>query len=396
MRTTYITAIAIAVALALWLYSGTLGEPEFEGHPTLAEANRTNAAAMEDRPAARVRARRINAVPRTKSLTIRGRTANKRTVTARSETTGRIVARPVERGTPVRAGDLLCKLSVEDRQAALVEAREALNQARIEYQGSLQLKERGFQSDTAIATTKARMAAAEADVHRSELALERTAVRAPFAGLVEETHVELGDYVTPGTGCATIVDLNPMLMAGRVPEKDVHHVELNQHASGRIADGRVLDGVITFVGSQSDDSTRTYPVEIQIDNADYSVRSGISAEISIPLSTVLAHQISPALLALDDEGRIGVRIVDSDNRVQFQVVEIVAEETGSIWVSGLPAATTLITVGQEMVVPGEAVDVTFEPTGEMPASAPPAPVRKSQDEAGATPLDDNQTPVAAL
>ena len=133
-----------------------------------------------------------------------------------------------------------------------------------------------------------------AQLKRRQLNIEKTLIRAPFAGVVEDVHVEIGDYVNPGQGCATIVDLNPMLMVGRVSEKDVLDLKLGELATGILADGRTVQGPVTFVGQQSDPQTRTYAVEILLDNADGALRSGITAEIKIPVDRVLAQRVSPA------------------------------------------------------------------------------------------------------
>jgi multidrug efflux system membrane fusion protein len=84
---------------------------------------------------------------------------------------------------------------------------------------------------------------------------------------------------------------------------------------------------------------------------------------------VPAHKISPALFALDDEGHIGVRTIDADARVEYHRVEVVRETPDGVWVTGLPPVATLITVGQELVVPGQQVDPVYEPATEMPAKA---------------------------
>ena len=370
MRATYITALAIAALIIVWFVSGQLGKEEISDHPTLAERNEQARAQQQDRSPTRVRAQVINASPQLQHVVLRGKTESKRTVQVRAETSGRIVKRPVERGTVVDEGDLLCQISMEDRYVGLLEAREALNQARIEYKGSLSLKEKGFQSDTAIAKTKARLAAAEAQLKRRELDIERTFVRAPFAGVVEDVHQEIGDFVASGAECVTVVDLDPMLLIGRVAEKDVHLLELKQPVTGVLNDGREVRGPVTFIGQQSDPATRTYAVEVQVPNDTYTLRSGVTTEIRIPVAEIMSQKISPALFALDDAGNIGVRTINEDNRVEFHIVQIVREDLDGVWVSGLPEMTTLITVGQELVVPGETVEVDFEPSVEMPAAAP--------------------------
>lgn len=391
MRRTYITAIAIAVLSGIWLLSGQLGSEDPAPNPTPAELAKQRTAMAEDRPPTRVRARIVHAVPQVRHLRVRGKTENKRTVQVRAELTGTVVQRPVERGSRIEAGAALCRVSIEDRQANLAQSREALKQASIEYRGSQELKARGFQSETAIAQARARLAAAQAQLKRSELELARTTVRAPFAGIVEEVHQEVGDYVTPGSPCATVVDLDPMLLVGRISEADVLRVAVGEQATGITSDGRKVTGSIGFIGQQSDPATRTYRIEIPVANPGHQLRSGITTEISIPIAQVFAQQVSPALFALDDTGIIGVRTVSDDGRVQFHAVDIVRENADGVWVSGLPRVTTLITVGQELVVPGEYVEIDFEPAREMPAAAPPTPGAGDAD----TTLTDGHRPTSA-
>ena len=373
MRRTYALALAITGAIALWLLSGQIGRSDSKLPPTLAEINAEHGASSEDIPLTRVRAHVIHAELQQAVVPLRGRTENKRTVTVRAETGGPIVERAVERGQRVTKGQLLCRISTEDRQAKLDEGREGLNQARIEYEGSLKLQKQGLISETLTATTKARMATAEAQVEHAQIELARTLIRAPFDGLVEMTNVEVGDFVQPGSACATIIDLDPMLLVGRVSERDVHKLKLGTVASGVLIDGTHVEGKLTFIGQQSDVATRTYPVEIQVPNPGYALRSGVTTQIAIPIDTVLAHRISPALLALDDEGRVGVRTLDRDNRVVFNLVKIINDEGGSVWITGLPDVATLITVGQELVVPHQQVDVVIDAAPEMPAAAPVPP-----------------------
>ena len=366
MRATYIWSLSIAALLTIWLFSGQINSAPTEIEPSIAEQNRAAEEIGNDTLPTRVRAQRVRAVEKIRYASIRGKTQNKRTVTARAEIVGRVVDRRVERGDFVTADAVLCELSVEDRQSALVEARQVLRQASIDYQGALELQAKGFNSESAIAAAKARLATTAAQLKRKELAVEKILVRAPFDGVVEDVHLEVGDYVNPGQSCATIVDLNPMLMVGRVSEKNIMELQLGQLATGELADGRVVIGPVTFIGQQSDPQTRTYAVEIQLDNADRSLRSGITAQIKIRVASVLAQRVSPALFALDDRGEIGIRVIDENNIVHFHNVQIISDDPDGVWVTGLPNETTLITVGQEMVVAGERVDPDLQ---DLPASA---------------------------
>ena len=394
MRKTYITAAVIAVVVVLWFAAGylTAGETVTE-HPTLAAVNARAAAALDDMSPTAVRAQVIHAVEHQERIKVRGRTENKRTVEVRTETSGRVMERPVERGDQVAEGDLLCRLAIEDRQARVLQGQAAVEQARIEYEGSQRLRDKGFQSQTAIAQARARLATSAAQLKAAALDVERTEVRAPFAGVVEETPLEVGDYAQPGTPCASIVDLDPMLLVGRVSERDVYRFSPGADVTGLLATGETVSGTVSFLGQQAAAGTRTYRVEATVANPDYALRSGITTEIVIDVGGVTAHKVSPAVLALDDDGRVGVRIVDAEDRVRFLLVDIVADDDDGVWVRGLPQVTTLITVGQEFVVDGERVAVQMQ---EVPLGAPAGPRPAMVDEgSGPAASDDADTGVAS-
>lgn len=395
MRTTYITAIVIALVLALWLWSGQGNSDDTNGMASLADQNREQARVQEDAAPTRVRVVVSEAAERQRIIKVRGKTVNKRTVAVKAELSGKIVNRPVERGMQVVKNDILCEISLEDRQVSLVEAQASVSQSRIEYQGALRLKQKGFNSQTAIAGAKARLATAHANLARRQLDLQKLQVRAPFAGVVEDVHQEIGDYVTPGSSCATIVDMDPILLVGRVSERDVVALSLTQTASGVLSNGDRVSGPLTFIGQTSDPATRTYPIEIQLPNPNYTLRSGITTEIDIPVENVMAQRVSPALFALDDEGAIGVRIIDANNVVEFHNIEILADAEEGVWVSGLPNLARIIVVGQELVTAGERVDPVFENKIAKPALPKSGPAAETLD-AGAQMSSSSVSKVAAI
>jgi len=359
MRKNLISASLIAICLLLWLLSGILSRSdETLEHPTLAEAEQTASPEAAEH-LARVRVRVIEAETRKRIVVLRGRTESKRAVDVKAEIAGKVISRPIERGMQVKSGDVLCKLAIDDREASVVQAQAALEEARIEYQGSLRLEEQGLQSQTAIAGAAARLATARAELRSRELDLERINIVAPYGGFVETLHMNAGDYATPGAVCATLIDLDPMLILAHVTEAEVEKLSLQDSVRGRASTGQEIEGKLTFIGKQSDPQTRTYPVEITVENPDYRWRSGLTVTVEIELEEVAAHQLSPALLALDDEGQLGLRIVGKDDRVEFHRVEIVRDSPGGVWVTGLPGTTLLITVGQEFVHSGQLVEPVY-------------------------------------
>ena len=70
-----------------------------------------------------------------------------------------------------------------------------------------------------------------------------------------------------------------------------------------------------------------------------------------------AHRISPAILSLNEEGKLGIRVVNTKNEVEFRAIEIMEDTTEGLWISGLPTSARIITLGQEYVFQGQVVEV---------------------------------------
>ena len=351
MSKNLVSAALIAAAIALWLLSGLLRD---SGSALSADS----AAVLPAKQAlARVRTREYQAQQRTLTRILRGQTASKRSARISAETRGRVVARPVERGDRVDAGELLCELAVDDREAALAQARAELQRAILEQRGAMELRDRDLLSKIRIAQVDADLAAARAGVDRAELDLRRTRITAPFAGIVEELHLDIGDFASVGDNCATLLDLDPILLTADVAERDINLVRLGSEVAARTSTDERLSGRVSFIASQSDTRTRTYPVEITVANPDYRLRAGLTAVISVSADTVLAHRVSPALFTLNDSGVLGLRAVDRNDRVVFHPISVVEDAVSGAWVTGLPGVVRLITVGQEFVSSGQRVEV---------------------------------------
>lgn len=294
------------------------------------------------------------------TIRVRGRTQAFRHVNVRAETPGQVVATPFPRGARVNTGDVLCELAVDNREVELQEALSREQQARMEYEAELDLERRGLQARVTIAQRKATLDAATAAVARAQLNLERTRIRAPFSGVIEQRQIEVGDYLDMGGVCASVLDDQPMLMIGQVAEHEVGRISEGAPAEGRLITGEIVSGRVTFISRAADPTTRSYRLEIELDPADKVIRQGVTAEIMVATGEVMAHLIPPSSLTLDDEGTPGVKAVDNENRVQFHPVNIIGEslaldDSGGFWVTGLPASVNLITVGQELVFPGQVV-----------------------------------------
>ncbi len=369
MRKTYFTAALIAAIVIGWLGSGYLKDTAVSVPKSIADKNERLRVTTDDRPASQVRVSTSFAQEQKRVITLRGRTQNKRTVSVQAQVGGLVAERRVERGERVERGDILCEIAVEDREANLKEALAGLAQAELDLKGVQQLAARGLQSEAVIASSESAMATAQARVERRQLEQSQLKIKAPFAGIVEETFMEVGQLASPGSQCVSLVDLDPMLLIGQVSERDRAELKVGQEVRAKLSNGREISGQVSFIGHVAQSGTRTYPVEALVENSDFAIASGLIASIDIVTGLIKVHNISSALLVLDDLGQTGVRAVSATRTVEFHPVEILAQAGQGVSVTGLPDVLDLIVVGQQSVIAGERVSVRQAGTGAMGRAA---------------------------
>lgn len=367
----------------------------------------TEDANAQQKQLVKVVVRKVTAQQVDSAVILRGQTEAARQVDVQSETSAVVVSEPLRKGAQISAGEAMCVLDTGTRQAMVQEwrarlqeaesrvpeaearveeARARLEEAKINQNAAARLIQDGFASQTRVATADANVAAAEAGVSSAssglraalsgiesatasvasaEKEIERLTITAPFDGLLESDTAELGSLLQPGALCATVIQLNPIKLVGFVPETEVNRVTLGAQAGARLAaGGQQVVGEVVFLSRSADPETRTFRVEIEVDNSDLAIRDGQTAEIAIASAGVQAHIVSQSSLTLNDEGTLGVRLVDGDNVVQFAPVNVMRDTAKGVWVTGLPATANVITVGQEFVTAGVKVAPTWEELGQ--------------------------------
>ena len=241
-------------------------------------------------------------IMKSKTIKASGFTEADKFIQVRAEIGGRVISTPFKQGDYVKEGDLLCKLYIAGREAY-------------------------------------------------------PKIVAPFSGYLESLRVDKGDYLNTGGICASLIDSNPMLLIADIAEKEIADIDIGANSMARLISGDEIMGKVSFIATSADRNTRTFRVEIQVDNKEGTIRDGVSAEIYIESKEVFSHKISPAILSLNDQGKLGIRTVDENNSVEFREIEILEDTTEGLWVSGLNENERIITLGQEYVFQGQTVNV---------------------------------------
>ena len=340
------------------------------------------------------------------AVVLRGRTEAARQVDVMAETSGKVVSVPLRKGRMVTKGQELCKLDPGTRMATLADARARLaeasarvpeararqdeaqarlDEAKINNNAALKLSQGGYATETRVATTQAGVRAGEAAVQAAksglesaragiqsaeagvaavEREIEQLTITAPFDGLLETDTAEFGSLMQAngpaGGHCATIIQLDPLKLVGYVPETEVNKIVIGANAGARLAaGGEAVTGQETFISRSADVKTRTFRIEIQVPNTDLRLRDGQTAEILIASDGAKAHLLPQSALTLNDEGKLGVRIVDTNSLAQFRAVKLLRDTPKGVLLTGLAQSATVIVIGQEYVIDDVEVAVTL-------------------------------------
>ena len=297
-------------------------------------------------------------VPRT---VLFGNVVPDQTSILRARTAG-IVEEVVRQGHVAELGDQLALLSADDREAGVARAQAAVGSAERDYDAARQLRERGVTSEAELQSRFAQLESARAELRAAQLELQNTRLTAPIGGTVSNVMAELGSFVDAGGEVLEIVRNDPLIAQIEVRQSEITSVSLGQAAQVVFQGGREAEGRVRFIAPVATAETRTFRVEVEIPNADNAVPAGLSAQISLEMDGVRAHRLSPALIRLDDAGRIGVFVVGDDDRtLRFAPVDIVQARAEAIWVTGLEDRARVVTISQGALSDGQQARVSDTP-----------------------------------
>lgn len=362
MTRSRLSALAILVLLAVWMASGLFraaDEPASAAHD------------LDDAPTT-VTVRTVTPEPVAREIRIHGALEPLRSVMLRAETDARVLTVPAAKGARVTENEVLVRLDPGSRAADRAEAVARERSARRALEAAMALDQRGLQPEVELESLRSDVATAAATRARIELEIERLAIRAPFEGTVQALSVERGAWVSTGESLVELLVVDRLLAVGSVNQQEVGLLSAEQPATVRLLSGERLDGRVRFIAPRADAATRSFRVEAVVDNREGHHAAGASATLVLPIEPQDAVFLSPAVLALDDTGRLGVKLVDADDRIRFRPVEIVSSTLDGTWISGLEAGDRVVVLGQGFVAEGEAVVARPEAASEAASESAPA------------------------
>ena len=158
------------------------------------------------------------------------------------------------------------------------------------------------------------------------------------------------------------MDSDPIIVKGNVSEKNISKLSTQTPAKVQLIGGTVLEGKINYISSIADPDTRTFTVEVAIENPDNQIKVGTTAEIFVSNQIKNSHLIPSSILSLSDDGNIGIKIISKDNVVEFIEVKVSNLNNEGAYVTDLPPTIRVITVGQDFVTSGDIVNAVQDVT----------------------------------
>ena len=308
-----------------------------------------------------------------------------------AETSGRVNVRRVDRGDAVEAGTLLVELDasrarIQVRQAdATLSARQSdREQAELERKRSEQLRQRESVSIAAYDRTahQASSAAAAEDLallsKRAATDLLRDAkISAPFAGTIADFHVEIGEFVGPGSPVVTLVDLTRVRLHVGVTAAEASDLRVGDRLTVQFSElgGRTLSGELHSVSPLSDPRSGTYTAELWLDNPEGLLRQGMIGRVSLRPSDAVANASSfepiliPRAAVLRREGEFAVWVVIEGHAQAREVALGRADDRRVEVLDGLAAGDWVVLEGGFALREGAPVDL--EPAHVQVAQATP-------------------------
>jgi membrane fusion protein (multidrug efflux system) len=273
----------------------------------------------------------------------------------------------VEKGAPlVQIDPELKQLALDQAEARLIEANAAYEKAKKDFERNKKLFETHDISDYVYENARLQKESAEAayltaraNVKIARRQLKDTRIESPVNGFVAARLVELGGTVAPGTPVAKVVDIRQVKVKFGVPEKDIVKISKGQRAKITLDSypGETFEGTVGAVGPQADLSTRTFPVEILVENTEYRLKAGMVARVEVATETIQDVPLLPKSALLERSGQT-ILFVIKQGIAQKRIPQLGLESGDKIaLLDGAEAGDEVVILGQENLVDGAKVVV---------------------------------------
>ena len=305
-----------------------------------------------------VRVVELRPEPFLERLEVSGTLAPFEEVLVTSENGGLVREVAFEKGRLIREGALLCRVGDDLAEARLSQAEAELLGAEANFLKMTKLAEREAVPQQDLVSATAVRDRLLARVRESELMLERARIHAPIAGVALDRPIETGEVLAPGAMVTTLQQVNRLKVVAAVPDTEVRWLRLGGRGVLGVDawPGREFPVTISFLSPAADAASRTFLVELELDNRDGALRPGMVSRVRFDRRSVEDGIVIP-LDALVTRVEGPAAYVVEDCKASLRQVGIDSTEGDRVLVSsGLAAGDHLVIEGQRDLVDGQKVE----------------------------------------
>jgi len=296
----------------------------------------------------------------------------KRSATIHASVPGEVTRIAFEAGQRVAKGAELVRLDDKHQRLAVRLARVAVKEAARQLKRLEKLAPKGAASMARLETAQAERESAEVRLDQARAELQDRTVRAPFAGVIGLTEIDVGDRITTETPIASLDDRTTIKVAFDLPEEYAARATVGTLVAVRpwTMRERLIEGVISATGSRIDPLTRTIRLEAEIANDDDSLRPGTSFEVRMSFVGRTFPSVREVSVLWSRDGAYLWRVVDE--KVEKVFVKIVSRDEGRILVDGdLKIGDMIVVEGVQGLRPGQRVKTRPYAAEKIGAAPPP-------------------------
>lgn len=294
-------------------------------------------------------------------------------VEIKGEADGTITAIHFQEGQQVKAGQLLVELDQSKLRASLEEAQANLKMAESTRQRYASLIQSRAVSQQEADQSEAAWAANKALAERLEAELKDATLEAPFDGIAGARMMSVGQYIPRGTAVTTVVDLDPMKLEFRIPERYMGQVRLKQPVKLETDayPGAGITGEVYFINPIVDTDSRTVLLKAAVPNPDGRLRHGMFARAELIIEIKEKSVVIPETALLHQGDLTFVYAIDGEQKAQMRPVKVGLRLPGAVEiVEGLKAGEQVVAEGHQKLFPG--VKVNSRQPDPAPAGTNPA------------------------
>jgi membrane fusion protein, multidrug efflux system len=274
-----------------------------------------------------------------------------------AETAGQVESLPIRIGKIIKQGDILAKIDEQLAKAQLNSAKANFRLAKTNYNMQKKLRAKKLISFQQFQATQTQKEVAESNYNMANIQYKKTHIKSPINGLVAEKYIDEKEYIAPGMPVCRVANLEKIKITIWVTDTDLPALNKGDKVKTKFTGlkNQVFTGLISSVGSVANQLTRTFPIEIIIDNPKHTIKGGMLCKVSFINARYENVIVVPQDYVL--EGEYKYVYVAENNTAILRKVKILASENNKVVIEGVKPLEAIISTGHKQLIDGDKISI---------------------------------------